>query len=118
MVTAPNGTIVYSRVSGTTFKTSTYFTIFCLDTCPNTLELTITMTDSGSDGWNGNVFGLSQDLIITSTFGGTFTAGSSSGPVYATVAKNLNTQIVLTKLGSKTNEIGFVITASNGTIIY
>ena len=45
VVTAPNGTIVFSRVSGKTFTASTYFTIFCLDSCPNTLELTITMTD-------------------------------------------------------------------------
>ena len=76
------------------------------------------MTDSGSDGWNGNVFGFRQNSAIAATFGDSFTSGSSSAPLYVTVAKNLNTQIVLTALGSKTNEVGFVVTAPNGTVIY
>ena len=61
------------------------------------------MTDSFGDGWNGNVFGFRQDSAIAATFGENFTTGSSSGPIYITVAKNLNTQIVLTALGRKTN---------------
>ena len=83
-----------------------------------TMTLEITMTDSGSDGWNGNVFGFRQNSAIAATFGDSFTTGSSSGPLYITVTKNLNTQLVLTTLGSKTNEVGFVVTAPNGTVIY
>ena len=61
------------------------------------------MTDSFGDGWNGNVFGFRQNSAIAATFGDTFTTGTTSGPLYITVAKNINTQIVLTKLGSRTN---------------
>ena len=76
------------------------------------------MTDLGSDGWNGNVFGFRQNSAIAATFGNNFTTGSSSGPLYITVAKNLNTQIVLATLGSKTNEVGFVVKTPKGVIVY
>ena len=64
------------------------------------------------------MFGFRQNSAIAATFGSTFTTGSSSGPVYITVTKDLNTQIVLTKLGTQTNEVGFVVKAPNGTVIY
>ena len=40
-------------------------------------KLTITLTDSGSDGWNGNIFGIKQNNQIIGTFGDTFTSGGS-----------------------------------------
>jgi hypothetical protein len=81
---------VYSRVPSI-FTTSTYFTNFCPDsTCPNNMELTITMTDSASDGWNGNVLGLRQNNSIVATFGDKFSIGATSGPIYALVDENQN----------------------------
>ena len=82
------------------------------------MDLTVTLTDSVGDGWNGNIFGFRQNKTIVGTFGGAFTSGSSSGPLYITVAKKLNAQLTLTTLGTKTNEVGFVITAPNGTVIF
>lgn len=37
--------------------------------------LTITMTDSKGDGWNGNILGIMQDEVVLGTFGETFTSG-------------------------------------------
>ena len=51
------------------------------------------------------------------TFGSNFTTGTSSGPVYITVVGNQEAQVVISTLGSWTNEVGFVIKAPNGTTI-
>lgn len=118
IVKASNGTIIYQRSSGTTFDASTTFSTFCpLGGCPGTLLLTVTMTDSFGDGWNNNIFGFKQNKTIVGTFGSTFTTGASS-TFYVTVINNLNAQLVLTQLGTKTSEVGFVIKAPNGTIIF
>lgn len=76
------------------------------------------MTDSGSDGWNGNVLGIRQNNTIMGYFGYAFKTGSSSSAVYVMVQANLATQIVVITLGSKTSEIGFTVKAPNGTFIY
>lgn len=49
------------------------------------VTLTITMTDSKSNGWNGTVLGFSQNGATVATFGSNFTSGGSLGPVYATI---------------------------------
>jgi hypothetical protein len=67
------------------------------------------MTDSGSNGWNSNVLGLKQDDKILGIFGNYFTSGASSGPVSIIVQNNIATQVVVTQLGTKTNEVKFVI---------
>ena len=119
VVKAPNGTIIYQRTAGTTFTASTVFSTFCsVGGCPPTLLLNITLSDSFGDGWNGNILGIKQNNTIIGTFGNVFTGGSSSGPIYLSVIGNLGAQIVVTQLGNKTNEVGFVIRAPNGTIIY
>lgn len=119
IVKAPNGTIVYQRNSGTAFDESTALTTFCLlGDCPPTIDLIVTLTDSFGDGWNGNVFGFRQNKTIVRKFGKAFTAGSSDGPLYITIFKNLKAQIVVTTLGTKTEEVGFVIKHPNGTILY
>lgn len=64
------------------------------------------MTDSGSNGWNSNIIGLMQlaeTYDVVGTFGGGFTGGSSSGPVYITVLGRYQTQIIITQYGTKTN---------------
>ena len=76
------------------------------------------MTDSFGDGWKSNVLGIRQNNAIVGHFGNIFTTGSSSGPVSVIVQGNLSTQIVVVTLGTKTNEIGFVVKAPNGTIIH
>lgn len=61
------------------------------------------MTDSFGDGWEGTVLGIKQNDTIVGTFGNGFTSGGSSGPVYIVVQGNLETQVVVTTLGSWTN---------------
>ena len=43
------------------------------------------MTDSGSNGWSGNILGIKQNGAMVGTFGNAFTYGSSSGPINITV---------------------------------
>lgn len=85
---------------------------------PNLFNLTITMTDSFGDGWNGNVIGIRQNNTIVATFGGSFTSGSAAGPILIQIYGRTETRIVVSQLGSKPEEVGFTITAPNGTIIY
>lgn len=119
VVKASNGTIIYQRNSGTTFRAPTVFSTFCpVGGCPATMDLEVQLTDSSGDGWNGNEFGFKQNKAIVGKFGKAFTSGSSSGPLYITVVKNLNTQIVVTSLGTKTSSVGFIVIAPNGTVIY
>ena len=53
--------------------------------------LTISMSDSYGDGWNGNIFGFRQNGTIVATFGGGFTAGRSFGPINVTIPGNRQT---------------------------
>lgn len=85
---------------------------------PGMINVTITMTDSGSDGWNGNVISIKQNNNVVGTFGGSFTSGGSSGPVYMIIQGNLTAQIIVSQLGTKTNEVAFTIKAPNGTTLH
>lgn len=76
------------------------------------------MTDSGSDGWNGNSISIKQNNNIIATFGSNFTSGNSSGPLYIIIKGNLTTQIFVNQLDKKSREVGFKITAPNGTVLY
>jgi hypothetical protein len=69
----------------------------------NKVTLTIKLSDSKGDGWNGNVIGLKQNGIQIATFGQTFTSGSSYGPISITIPSQISTQIVVAQLGNKTN---------------
>ena len=103
IIRAPNGTIIYQKSNTATFTTATIFLTFCpINNCPNTLILSITMTDTLGDGWNGNVLAVKQNNS-TFTFGSTFTTGASSGPVYITVLGNSEVQVVVSQLGTKSN---------------
>ncbi len=46
---------------------------------PTNFNMTITMTDSGYDGWNGNVLGFRQGNNIIGSFGSGFGNGGSYG---------------------------------------
>lgn len=115
-----NGTILYQRVSGTNYTASTVFTNFCpAGGCSTTpFILSITMTDSYGDGWNGNKVGIKQNLVTVGTFGAGFYTGTFSGPVYLTVQSNSEVQVVVNTLGSYTEEVGFIIKSPNDTIIF
>lgn len=106
-VKAPNGTLIHQRVSGATFLATTRFSTFCpIGGCENLLTLTITMTDSVGDGWNGNILGfkqLNENNAVVGTFGESFTSGASSGPVSVTILGNFQTQIFVFSLGTKTD---------------
>ncbi len=67
------------------------------------LNLTITLSDSAGDGWNGNVLAIKQNNTIVGTFGDTFTSGSTKGPFYIVVQPQAEVRIVVTTLGTMTN---------------
>ena len=65
-----------------------------IDTAPppspnSAIVLTVTMTDAFGDGWTGNLIAIRQNGLIAGTFGSTFSSGTSSGPVYITVAGDI-----------------------------
>ena len=78
-------------------------------TDPNVMNLTILMTDSYGDGWNGNSFSVRQNNTVLGNFGAGFTSGSSSGLVYIGVNSYSDVQIVVNQLGTKLFEVGFVV---------
>lgn len=45
------------------------------------------------------------------TFGAAFTKGVSNGPLSITILGNYQAQIIVFKIGTKTNEVGFTINA-------
>lgn len=79
---------------------------------------TIDLNDSFGDGWNGNILGIVQNGALVATFGQNFTTGSTFGPVSVSLCDNQSTQIVVSTLGSWTDEVGFTITDPNGTVVY
>lgn len=116
---APNGTVIHQRNSGLAFDSSTVFLVFCPAAgCSNIISLVVTMTDSFGDGWNSNILLVKQNNSLMGTFGQSFTTGSSSGPLYITVFGDISAQITVSQLGTKTNEIGFLVKAPNGTTIH
>lgn len=119
VVKASNGTIIYQRNSGATFDLARVFSIFCpKDSCSNVLTLTITMSDSAGDGWNNNVLAIKQNNSIIGTFGELFVSGDVNGPITINVFGDLNAYIVVSQLGTKTEEVGFILTAPNGTVVH
>ena len=119
LVKAQSGAILHQRYPWKTFESARVFATFCPVTgCSNILTLTVTMTDSFRDGWNSNMLALKQNSSIVGVFGELFTTGNSSGPLSINVIGDLFTQIAVAQLGTKTNEVGFVIKAPNGTVIH
>ena len=55
------------------------------------IVLTISMSDSFGNGWNGNVFGFRQNGTIVGTFGNGFTSGRTFGPLNVTIPGNITT---------------------------
>lgn len=81
------------------------------------LTLTVTLTDSFGDGWNGNVLVIRQGSINVA-FGSTFTTGRTFGPLSIQVNSNAEVTIEVSVLGTKTNQIGFTVRLPNGTVVY
>lgn len=79
--------------------------------------LIITLTDSGSDGWNGNVLGIKQNNMIIATFKMNSYNSSSEGPYKISVQGDSEIRIITVNLGLKTQEVGFAIKVPNGTLI-
>ena len=105
VVKAPNGTVIHQRVAGTVFTSTTVFKTFCpMGGCAELsgFNVTITMTDSFGDGWEGTVLGIKQNGALVGTFGSAFTSGYSSGPVYITLQTGIEAQIVVSVLGTWT----------------
>lgn len=76
------------------------------------------MTDTKGDGWNGNILAIKQNDVILGTFGGAFTTGTTTDPVYIRVQIDLAVQAIVSSLGTATNEVLFVVRALNGTLFY
>lgn len=75
------------------------------------------MTDSGSNGWNSNVLAIMQNNNLLGLVGNYFTAGASSGPISIIVQGNLPVSVTVNQLGTKTNEVGFVVKSASGSIL-
>lgn len=121
IITAPNGTIVHQRNSGSPFSTNIIFSTFCpIGRCPNpnSVILNITMSDSIGDGWQGIIIAIKQNNTIIGTFGSAFTWGYTSGPVYITINGSLDTLIVVNQTAANTNQVGFVVRGPGGNIIF
>jgi hypothetical protein len=115
----PNDTVLYQRNAGNTFTANELLEEFCiLGACPAATWVTVTMTDSGSNGWDSNVLAFRQNGIFVGTFGDAFTRGNSSGPLSFALISNIPTQIVVKKLASRTQQIGFVVKTLSGNTIY
>ena len=73
VVKAPNGTIIHQRASGVeAFAAGTTFWNFCpVGGCPDSsfTTLSIGLTDSGSDGWNGNALVILQNKVAVANLG-------------------------------------------------
>jgi hypothetical protein len=93
-----NGNTIATRTPST-FTASTVLATFCpLGGCPSLTStfLTITMTDSKGDGWNGNVLGVMQDEVLLGTFGEAFTSGTKTmSAAYIWVEKSKFTDIIV-----------------------
>lgn len=84
------------------YNSGTIFTTFCPGgNCADTLILSIYMTDSYGDGWNGNILAIRQYNMTVGVFGAGFTSGFVSGPSYITVQGRASVDIVVSKLGNK-----------------
>lgn len=102
IIKALNGTVIHQRTAGTVFTSTTVFGTFCpMGGCASLsgFNLTITMTDSNGDGWEGTVLGIKQNGVLVGTFGSAFTFGRSSGPIYITLQTGMEAQIVVSALG-------------------
>ena len=51
------------------------------------------------DGWEGSIVGIRQNEIIIAVFGNNFTTGYSLGPYTIQIPANVETQIVMYRLG-------------------
>ena len=66
------------------------------------VELFITLTDSGNDGWNGLIFGLKQGSKIVYYFGNNFTSGGYSLAQSLNISGNRLTKIAAETRANKT----------------
>ena len=66
----------------------------------------VILTDSGNNGWNGNLLAFKQDGIIT-PFGGQFLNGNKYGPRAFKFTKKLPVDIIVQTVGSRPVEVGF-----------
>lgn len=77
-----------------------------------TLKIVMESSDK-TYNWGGTVLGLRQENEYIADFGDKFTSASTN-TVYVTLNGKAYTEIFVSKMGSKTKEIGFSITI-NGT---
>lgn len=84
---------------------------------PTTGKITITMTDSGKNGWQGNVLAVRQNGTLT-TFGTNFTSGAQfSQLLNFTLKTNLTVDIIVSKVGTNPQQVGYTIKDESGTVL-
>jgi hypothetical protein len=96
--------------SGLTNVTSTVS--YSVNTCP----LTITLTDSFSDGWDGATMTLNVNGVPFAVIGENFTDGASQ-TINFCLPQNANYSLVFTNSGAFPNEVGVSLTV-NGNPVY
>lgn len=55
----------------------------------DSVNLTINMSDSYGDGWEGSIVAVRQNGVIIDTFGANYTFGRTKGPFYMQIAANI-----------------------------
>jgi hypothetical protein len=77
----------------------------------------VSLSDSYGDGWNGNILAFRQGGNITK-FGDQFKSGKSYGPLNVDFAIDVKVDIIVSKLGTSTNECGIIIRNNKGFIVF
>ena len=75
------------------------------------------MTDSYGDTWNGNVLAFKQSSGLQN-FSLTSNGVTTYGPVKFTLQKQAKIEIIVSKMGQWTEEVGFKVRTYNGILIF
>lgn len=110
---------VYVRqvCSGPSYSANSSVAALATQACApaNQCNYTIELIDAYGDGWNGTVLGIRQAGALAGTFtlvdGGSGTAAIALCPGYST-------EVVVTTLGSYTDEVAFVIKDPGGVVVF
>ncbi|MGV7105868.1 fibronectin type III domain-containing protein, partial [Flavobacterium sp. U410] len=85
----------------------TFTTSICdlADKCAYTFR----MTDSGSNGWQGNTMNVIQNGVVVATLGATFTSGAGPVDVVVLLCNNIPFELFWNSGGTSPNQVGISI---------
>lgn len=99
-LSTPSQPNLYTRPSGLNIPNNTIFLTFCPDPllCPTSPTVTyyLTLTDTGNNGWGGNVLGFRSNGVVFYNF--TLSTGGLDGPIPVVFSKYEKVEIVVVAL--------------------